>query len=267
MKGGGGKESKGVQGQQQSCWQGTAKALELALTHTEQQEVCEMEPDCFCSDKRSQHRHKCVFIESVQSVLRSSRHRKCCVHVLENTWDEYWAGKVPTSWEEQKWRGPVLTKFSPCCMCILNDMHEWCAYMWACSVPWYHWQDQLAPLPPSQSQEEGHWSLAGGVWGGRQERSEKQPLLLVGCQHQGCLCLFLTSVKDLTGKAVSFSIHSWNCPWLSCPLTELCPTAGTHGKRLLAAVWAHVGEASSWGTTIFPCLLSCKKSVVAWHNY
>lgn len=71
-----------------------------------------------------------------------------------------------------------------------------------------HWQDQLAPLPPSQSQEEGHWSLARGVWGGRQERSKKQPLFLVGCQHWGCLCLFLTSVKNLTGKAICFSIHS-----------------------------------------------------------
>lgn len=50
-------------------WQGTAKALELTLTHAEQQELCEMELNCFCSDKRNQHLHKCVFIEPVQKIL------------------------------------------------------------------------------------------------------------------------------------------------------------------------------------------------------
>lgn len=86
-----------------------------------------MELDYFCSDKRSQHRHKCVFIVPVQSVLRSSRHRKCCVHVLKITQIERCAdckGKVFTSSEEPKQRESVPTKLSPCCMYILNGVHE-----------------------------------------------------------------------------------------------------------------------------------------------
>lgn len=83
-----------------ASWQGRGEALELALTHAEQKEVRGMELDYFCSDKRSQHWHKCVFIEPVQSVLRRSRHRKCCVLVLKITQIERCAdckGKVLTS--------------------------------------------------------------------------------------------------------------------------------------------------------------------------
>lgn len=47
--------------------------------------------------------------------------------------------------------------------------------------------------------------LSRGMWSAKQQSSEKPLLLLVGSQHQGCSCLFLTSVKDLTGKATFLS--------------------------------------------------------------
>lgn len=90
--GGRGKQERARAAVERVCWQGTAKALDPALAHAKQQEGCEMGPDCFCFDKSSQHRHKRVFIELVQSVLQSSRHGKCCMQELENTQDEHCAG-------------------------------------------------------------------------------------------------------------------------------------------------------------------------------
>lgn len=116
-----------------ACWQGTAKALEPALAQAKLQEVCEMGLDCFCSDKSSQHRHKCVFIEFVQSVLQSSRHRKYCLHELESTRDECRAGCKGKVWTSKQ-RGPTPPKFIYCCICTLRQVH-WHAHTRPWSLP------------------------------------------------------------------------------------------------------------------------------------